>query len=261
MNDPDQDTYQASRLTLGLFLAGTLLFWTSLYVYVPKLSPYAETLSGSKAWAGIVVGSYGLTQLILRIPIGFWADRIGRGKSFILAGLVLSGLSALLMGAAPNVEILTVGGNWSDDVHTPVFKKYFVPWLSEVVRFLYSKGKLSQVHMDGEMKRLMPMFLESGVDIAEAWSPLPMTSVTTAELKKAWGDKVTIWGGVPSMLFEPQYSDQEFDDYVLNLFKEVSPGQCFIVGMGDNLPFDASIERVGRLVGLIEKYGHVPLGG
>jgi len=109
MNDADQDTYQASRLTLGLFLAGTLLFWTSLYVYVPKLSPYAETLSGSKAWAGIVVGSYGLTQLILRIPIGFWADRVGRGKFFILAGLALSGLSALLMGGASNVEILTLG--------------------------------------------------------------------------------------------------------------------------------------------------------
>jgi len=123
------------------------------------------------------------------------------------------------------VEVPMVGGNWSDDVH----------------------------------KRLIPMFLETGIDVAEAWSPAPMTSVTTAELRKAWGDKVTIWGGVPSMLFEPQYSDQEFDDYVLNLFKEVSPGRNFIVGMGDNLPFDAKIERVGRLVDLIEKYGHIPI--
>jgi len=157
------------------------------------------------------------------------------------------------------VEVPSVCGNWSDDIHTPVFKKYFVPWLREAVEFLHSKGKLSQVHIDGEMKRLIPMFLETGIDVAEAWSPAPMTSVTTAELRKAWGDKVTIWGGVPSMLFEPQYSDQEFDDYVLNLFKEVSPGHNFIVGMGDNLPFDAKIERVGRIVDLIEKYGHIPI--
>lgn len=157
------------------------------------------------------------------------------------------------------VEISTVGGNWSDDIHTPLFKKYFVPWLREAVEFLHSKGKLSQVHIDGEMKRLIPMFLETGVDVAEAWSPAPMTSVTTAELRKAWGDKVTIWGGVPSMLFEPQYSDQEFDDYVLNLFREVAPGRSFIVGMGDNLPFDGKIERVGRLVDLIKKYGRIPI--
>jgi len=158
-----------------------------------------------------------------------------------------------------DLEIFNIDANWSDDIHTPVFKKYFVPWLREAVEFLHSKGKLSMVHIDGEMKRLIPMFLETGVDVAEAWSPAPMTSVTTAELRKAWGDKVTIWGGVPSMLFEPQYSDQEFDNYVLNLFKEVSPGHSFIVGMGDNLPFDGKIERVGRLVDLIEKYGHIPI--
>ena len=165
----------------------------------------------------------------------------------------------LKVGVECDLEIFNIDANWSDDIHTPVFKKYFVPWLREAVEFLHSKGKLSMVHIDGEMKRLIPMFLETGVDVAEAWSPAPMTSVTTAELRKAWGDKVTIWGGVPSMLFEPQYSDQEFDDYVINLFKEVSPGYNFIVGMGDNLPFDGKIERVGRLVDLIEKYGHIPV--
>ena len=47
---------------------------------------------------------------------------------------------------------------------------------------------------------------------------------------------------------------------MLNLFKEVSLGHSFIVGMGDNLPFDGKIERVGILVDLIEKYGHIPVG-
>lgn len=61
------------------------------------------------------------------------------------------------------------------------------------------------------------------------------------------------------MLFEPQYSDEEFDAYVINLFKEIAPGHNFIVGMGDNLPFDGQIERVGRIAQLIERYGHVPM--
>ena len=98
-----------------------------------------------------------------------------------------------------------------------------------------------------------------GVDVAEAWSPAPRTSLTTAELRKAWGDKVTIWGGIPAVLFEPQYSDEEFDTYVKNLFKEVAPGYNFIVGMGDNVPFDGDINRVGRVVELIDKYGTLPI--
>ncbi len=87
-----------------------------------------------------------------------------------------------------------------------------------------------------------------------------MTSVTTAELRKAWGDKVTIWGGIPAILFLPQYSDEEFDAYVKNLFKEIAPGYNFIVGVGDTLPPGGKIERVGRIVELIDKYGRLPIG-
>jgi hypothetical protein len=41
--------------------------------------------------------------------------------------------------------------------------------------------------------------------------------------------------------------------------KEIDTGYNFIVGMGDNLPFDGDIERVGRIVELIDKYGRLPL--
>ena len=157
------------------------------------------------------------------------------------------------------VEVPLLCANWTDDIHTPIFKKYFAPWLREATDFLHSHGKVAQVHADGEMKRLIPLFLETGVDVAEAWSPTPMTSVTTAELREAWGDKVTIWGGVPSVLFEAQYSDEEFDAYIINMFREISPGNNFIVGMGDNLPFDGELERVARIVELIDKYGSIPI--
>jgi len=174
----------------------------------------------------------------------------------LMKGMVWQKLKIL---AESPEEIPMVCGNWSDDIHTPVFRKYFIPWFQEVVEFLHSKGKLAHAHIDGEMKRLIHMFLETGIDVAEAWSPAPMTSVTTAELRKAWGDKVTIWGGVPAILFEPQYSDEEFDAYVKNLFKEIAPGYNFIVGMGDNLAFDGKIERVGRLAELIDRYGRLPI--
>ena len=86
-----------------------------------------------------------------------------------------------------------------------------------------------------------------------------MTSLTTTELREAWGDKVTLWGGVPSVLFEDQYTDEEFDAYILNMFKEISPGDNFIVGMGDNLPFDGKLERVARIADLIEEHGRLPV--
>jgi hypothetical protein len=55
------------------------------------------------------------------------------------------------------------------------------------------------------------------------------------------------------------YSDDDFDAYVRNMFNEMAPGYRFIVGMGDNLPFDGDINRVGRVAELIDKYGRLPI--
>jgi len=160
-----------------------------------------------------------------------------------------------------DIELVLICGNWSDDIHTPVFKKYFIPWFQEVTDFLHAHGKLAMAHIDGENKRLLPFFRDTHIDVWEAWTPAPMTKVTSAQLREALGeDGGVIWGGIPAILFEPTYSDEEFDDYIINvLFKEIAPGYNFIVGLGDNLPFDGKIERVRRVVELIDQFGKLPI--
>jgi uroporphyrinogen-III decarboxylase len=158
-----------------------------------------------------------------------------------------------------DLEIFNVCANWSDDIQTPVFEKYFTPWFQEVSDLLHDAGKLVMAHTDGEMRRLNPLFQNTRIDIAEGITPAPQCRVTMKEFRKELGSNITIWGGLPSVLFEPMYTDEEFDTYVKNLFKEMAPGNRFIVGMGDNLPFDGDINRVGRVVELIDRYGTLPI--
>ena len=234
---------------------------------VPDLSEYLEKEKVMSEQGIIITGMdlYSPMQQVMRYWLGYELffyelhDRPARVERLYELEKELAKRKLELLAESP-VEMPVICGNWSDEFHTPVFKKYFTPWLKEASDYLHAKGKLTQAHIDGEMKRLIPLFLDTGVDVGEAWSPVPMTSVTTGELRKAWGDKVTIWGGIPAVLFEPsQYSDQEFDDYVKRLFKEIAPGNNFIVGMGDNLPFDGDINRVGRVVELIDQYGSLPI--
>lgn len=158
------------------------------------------------------------------------------------------------------LELFNICSNWSDDIHTPVFRKYFTPWLREITDLLHSHGKLAMAHIDGEDRRLIPLLPETNIDVWEAWTPSPMTSVTNAEMKQAIGDGATIWGGIPATLFEPEHSDEEFEDYIVNhVFREIAPGYRFIVGMGDNLPFDGKIERVRRVVELVDQFGKLPI--
>lgn len=88
------------RTHIYVFCAATALFWFAMYTYVPILTPYVEHLGGSLSMAGIVVGAYGLTQMLVRIPLGFASDRLGRRKPFVTLGLILATASSLGLGLA-----------------------------------------------------------------------------------------------------------------------------------------------------------------
>lgn len=81
------------------FIAVTLLYWTSLYIYVPLLSPYVESLGASLAFVGIVLGSYGFIQLLVRLPLGILSDRMRVRKPFIALGMATAALSCIMFAA------------------------------------------------------------------------------------------------------------------------------------------------------------------
>lgn len=80
-----------------VFCTATVLFWFSLYTYVPIVSTYAADLSAAGLIIGLIAGAYGLTQMILRIPIGIFSDRVGRRKPFILGGIMISAAAGLIV--------------------------------------------------------------------------------------------------------------------------------------------------------------------
>jgi len=89
-------TERPPRRVRWLFLFATLCFWCSMYTYVPILSPYLEHIGFRYSLTGIVLGSYGFTQLLVRCPLGLWSDRLGRRKPFVLAGFAAGAAGCLM---------------------------------------------------------------------------------------------------------------------------------------------------------------------
>lgn len=100
---------------------------------MPILSPYAERLGSSLRVVGLIVGSYGFMQFILRIPLGIWSDKIRRRKPFIILGFVFSILSGLGLALSKSPIGLLIfrglGGvsatTWV--AFTTLFSSYFDP--------------------------------------------------------------------------------------------------------------------------------------
>ncbi|WP_033843790.1 MFS transporter [Geobacillus sp. B4113_201601] len=73
-----------------LFLTASFFFWLSLFIYMPILSPYIEEIGGTYSFIGLVLGSYGLMQLLCRLPIGIVSDLAQRRKTFVILGMVFA---------------------------------------------------------------------------------------------------------------------------------------------------------------------------
>ena len=94
------------RTKKALLCSITVFFWFAQYVYIPFLTPWLMTLAISATAVGTIIGAYGLTQLLLRIPLGISVDLINNHKIVILAGVLLAGLSSLGMLVFPSPGML-----------------------------------------------------------------------------------------------------------------------------------------------------------
>ena len=73
----------------------TALFWFSTYIYSSILPTYIKSLGASYLMVGLILGCYGVGQLVLRVPIGILSDRLRKRKIFINLGLLFLIISSL----------------------------------------------------------------------------------------------------------------------------------------------------------------------
>jgi uroporphyrinogen-III decarboxylase len=234
--------------------------------FVPDYSLLKE-LQASFRDEGVVIGGAGFTpiHLIMLYYIGYndcFFQMHDHPKEFERLLQITSERlwDVKKIAAQSPAEILMVGCNWSDSITSPpIFKKYFVHHLEEVVDLMHSHGKLTSCHVDGDMKRLLDLFVGTGVDIAEALAPMPLGNYSIEEAREAFSDRLTIWGGIPTPLFTSTYSDEEFVSYIRNVLQAVAPGNRFILAMADNIPPNGRFDRVSEVKELVDQWANLPL--
>jgi uroporphyrinogen-III decarboxylase len=157
-------------------------------------------------------------------------------------------------------EIIACDGNF-DRMLTPPnwYRKFFLPYLKELAQKVHARGKLLQGHIDGENRGIIGLILDSGYDIGEALAPAPLTSVTIKEFRQAFGNQIAVWGGIPITMGRASVPDAEFEEFVVQTLKDCAPGDRLVLGMGDNFPTDANIEKVKMVAGIVERYGKYPI--
>jgi MFS family permease len=97
-----------NKKNIRLFVFVTAFYWFSMYAYIPTFSPYIESLGASHKMIGLILGSYGFTQMLIRIPLGIYSDRINKKKIFVNIGILVSLISTIGMWFAKTPALILV---------------------------------------------------------------------------------------------------------------------------------------------------------
>lgn len=134
-----------------------------------------------------------------------------------------------------------------------LFQRYALDAYRRYSEIAHAQGKKIGSHMDGNVKPLLPLIAESGLDVIESFSPVPLTPCTVAEAQAAWQGKPLIWGGIPSPLLEAATPDAEFEAAIHSLLDTLA-GQPAILNVTDMVLPINEIERVQRIAEMVEAY-------
>ena len=164
-----------------------------------------------------------------------------------------------LMAASP-ARLFLHGMHFSSQMTPPpIYRRYIEPYYQELSALMHQRGKHLAMHGDNDTRHILENIARSGYDMVECFATYPMVGTTLAEARAAWGKRIIIWGGVPSTLLEPHYSEDEFEAYMDDLFLTIAPGDAFILGVADNVLPGAKIERVRRITEIVEERGRYPI--
>jgi len=143
-------------------------------------------------------------------------------------------------------EVVLLGSNYDESLTPPpFFRKYLLPPLREYAETLHRKGKYLMTHTDGENRLLLPLYREAGFDIADSLCPYPMTRCRLEEIREAFADRITIWGGIPSILLcADKASFGEFKQFIDDVLMRYGHQSHFVLGVSDMVTADAEWDRV-----------------
>lgn len=137
----------------------------------------------------------------------------------------------------------------------PIFRKYVVPYYKRLMPKIRAAGKFVAIHQDGDANQLLEPIKEAGVQAADCLCTKPMAKLDLQRAFEVWGKDVTIWGGIPSVILNPDsYSEQEFLKYAEQAVEVAEKGNV-ILSVSDNVMPEADLNRLKTVADMIRRKG------
>jgi len=155
-----------------------------------------------------------------------------------------------------------VGGIWYGDdmayteglLVSPAFlRTYVFPYLEQIGRICRRYDKLFIFHSDGKLAEVLEDLIACGV---QGVHPNEPTSVDMAEMKRQWGERLCLLGGVDLDLLARGTPD-EIVAATRTLIERVGPGGGVAIGSGNSIAKFVPLANYQAMLAAIREYGSI----
>ena len=155
-----------------------------------------------------------------------------------------------------DVAYVELGDNLTGHMTNPaLFMEHALPSYQRYSELFHAQGKKLGSHTDGNLKPLLQLVRECGLDVCESFSPAPLTECTFDEAWDEWHGAPIMWGVVPSPLLEERTPEDELHAFVDHVLDRVGR-EPVILGVSDMVLGNNLIDRVRWIA---ERIGSRPL--
>jgi uroporphyrinogen decarboxylase len=124
-----------------------------------------------------------------------------------------------------------------------LWKEFMQPYLITLSKNAKRNGAYYYHHSCGAVSKLIPLFIETGVDVLD---PLQVKAegMKPESLKKQYGDKICFSGGVDTQDLLVNGEPKDVENYVNWLLDIMAPGGRFFIGPSHNFQGDVPTENI-----------------
>jgi uroporphyrinogen decarboxylase len=152
-----------------------------------------------------------------------------------------------VMAAQAGADIVAVVGDVAG-VNGPMFSvnmwnEFIKPGFMAMIRAIKAANPRTRVffHSDGELKSMIPAFIETGIEIL---NPVESNCMDPAELKREFGDRITFHGAISVQKTIPCGTVADVKNEVYRRIRTVGYNGGYMVSNENSFPYDSPLENV-----------------
>ncbi|MDR0449681.1 MAG: uroporphyrinogen decarboxylase [Treponema sp.] len=121
------------------------------------------------------------------------------------------------------------------------WRRFIKPRMARLYQRVKSKGKYVIQHSCGDCSEILGDLIEIGIDCYQTFQP---EIYDIHEVKRKYGDRLTIWGGVSTQQVLPRLKPREVQDEIVRVVKALRGSGGLIIAPTHALPADVPPENI-----------------